>query len=64
MPSGERRLVVDLIGRIPAKDHVAEFEAGLQSAEKFVTRHVLSTDDAVEIDHPQFDVGQAPRLHQ
>jgi hypothetical protein len=64
VPACEGGFVVELVGRVPAKDDVAEFEALLQRVEEFVARQVFSANNAVEVHDPELDMGQAARLHQ
>jgi len=64
MPAGECCLVVKLILAVPAENHVAKIESGLQRREELVPRDVFAADHTVEIDHPKLDMGQSTRFHQ
>src|SRR5882672_244499 len=62
VPAGEIAFVVELVVGVPAEDNVAEIEPRLQRAQKLLARQILSANDAIEIDDPELDVGQAARL--
>ena len=63
LPAGERRVVVGLVGDVPAEDDVAEAEAAgrrwLGGAEELVDVQVLAAQDAVDVAHRDLDLGAA-----
>ena len=58
VPARERRVVIELIVRIPAEHHVAEAKALLERGFELVARHVLAAHDAVDVDDTDLDEGQ------
>src|ERR1700738_3942214 len=56
VPAGHLRVVVELVARVPAEDHVAEAEATLGHAPELVQRDVLAAQDAVDVESAQLDL--------
>jgi hypothetical protein len=56
VPAGVFDVVVELVVRIPADDHVAEAEALLERREELVAADVLAAQDAVDVGDPDLDM--------
>src|SRR5207248_8138199 len=50
VPAGHLRVVVELIARVPAEDHVAEPEPALGDGEELVEGDVLAAQDPVDVE--------------
>src|SRR5204862_7164005 len=55
VPTGQRGVVVAMIGHIPAEDDVAETEAAFDCGKEFVLVQVLSAQYAVDVGHRDLD---------
>jgi hypothetical protein len=58
VPARQRRVVVELVVRIPPDDDVAEAEALFEGGLELVAGHVLAAHDAIGVDDPDLDERQ------
>ena len=64
LPAGDLGVVVALVGRVPAEDHVAEAEAAFGGAEELVAVQVLAAQDAVDVAARNLDLDGVGRAHR
>ena len=56
VPAGEPGVVVELVVRVPAENHVAEAEILVERREEFIAAQVFAAQDAVGVDDADLDV--------
>jgi hypothetical protein len=59
VPAGELCIVVELVVRVPAENHVAEAEVFVEPREEFIAAEVFAAQDAVGVGDSDFDMFDA-----
>ena len=56
VPAREFRVVVELVVRVPAQDHVAEPEILVERRQEFIAAEIFPAHDAVGVEDADLDV--------
>src|SRR5438128_1594653 len=50
VPAGKAAAIVEIVGAVPAEDHIAESESFLHGGNEFVPRDDLSPEQTIEVE--------------
>ncbi len=56
VPAGERRVVIQLVVRVPAENHVAESQILIERRHELIASEIFPAQDSVGIEDPDLDV--------